>query len=93
MLSLSLIARTFRKFDRRWAYGGCVPGDEKTPDGFADDIGCPRCVTRDAAIGPFNPAIARGDVGVGKHDEPAVEAESLGDLVELFAGAGRKSYR
>src|SRR5579863_428912 len=45
-------------------------------------------VAVDAAIGPFETAIAERDIGLGEHNEPAFEAPRPHNIVELFLGGG-----
>src|SRR5208282_5205370 len=45
-------------------------------------------VTRDAAVRPFDPAVAHADAGLAEHDEPTFEAVQACDLVELLARGG-----
>src|SRR5271157_4535172 len=57
-------------------------------DGFAD-CGVGRDgVAIDAAVRPFDPAVAGPDAGVAEHDEPPLEAVPASDVVELLAGGG-----
>ena len=44
------------------------------------------CVADDAAVGPFDLAVADRDVGLGDHHQAALEAAGAGDLVEPLAG-------
>src|ERR1700722_5319897 len=45
-------------------------------------------VAADAAVRPFDAAIADGDIGLGQHDEAALKAFGAHDVVELFARRG-----
>src|ERR1700692_3055500 len=55
---------------------------------FADHrIGC-GVVAVDAAVRPFDAAIAQRDVGFGKDHQAALEVLGARDLVELFLGGG-----
>ena len=47
----------------------------------------------DAAVGPFDPAVAERDLGLGEHHEAALEAAGAGDLVELRAWRSRAARR
>src|ERR1700722_3819857 len=68
--------------------GEAAPGADIARDRGAD--GSIRCgdVAADAAVGPFDAAIADGDIGLGEHDEAALKAFRAHDVVEFFARRG-----
>src|SRR5580704_16629734 len=68
--------------------GEAAPGADIACDGGADRS--VRCggVAADAAVRPFDAAIADGDIGLGEHDEAALETFGAHDVVELFARRG-----
>src|SRR5580698_7142549 len=68
--------------------GETAPGADIARDRGADRR--VRCgdVAADAAVRPFDAAIADGDIGLGKHDEAALKAFRAHDVVELFARRG-----
>src|SRR5690242_8660300 len=43
-------------------------------------------VALEAAVGPFDPAVAEGDVALCHHDQPALETARAGDLLEPVLG-------
>src|SRR5580658_4034258 len=45
-------------------------------------------VAVDAAIGPFNAAVADRDIRLGEHHQPALEMTRAHDVLELFLGGG-----
>src|SRR5579864_2266623 len=65
--------------------GEVAPGADIARDRGADRRLGRGGVAADAAVRPFDAAIADGDIGFGKHDQPALKAFRAYDVVELFA--------
>src|SRR6202451_2935337 len=68
--------------------GEAAPGADIARDRGADRSVGRGGVATDAAIRPFDAAIADGDIGLGEHDEAALKAFRPHDAVELFARRG-----
>src|SRR6202034_4839329 len=67
------------------------PRAEITRDRLAERRIRGGAVAVDAAVPPFDPAIAERDAGFGKHDQPAFEAPAARDGVKLVARRGVKT--
>src|ERR1700683_3145697 len=61
--------------------GEAAPGADITCDRGADRRVGRGGVAADAAVGPFDAAIADGDIGLGEHDEAALETFRAYDVV------------
>src|SRR5258708_38830167 len=64
--------------------GEAAPGADIARDRAADRRVGRGGVAADAAVGPFDTAIADGDIGLGEPDQPALETFRAHDVVELF---------
>src|SRR5580704_12510442 len=64
--------------------GDAAPGADIVGDRGADRRIGRGDVAADAAVRPFNAAIADGDVWLGEHDEAALKTFRAHDVVEFF---------
>src|ERR1700712_1573588 len=64
---------------------GLMAGRHIAPDKFADLGFDGGAFQHDAAVRPFDPAVAVGDGGFGQDDEPAFEATLGGEPFDLLA--------
>src|SRR4029079_15978636 len=83
-LLLSLMARFL--LPSFLGHGGGVPRAEIAADGVVDSEAGLASVAHNAAVGPFNLAVANGVARLGQHDKASFETLALGDFVELGAG-------
>src|SRR5580698_1946458 len=65
--------------------GEAAPGADIAGDRGADRRVGPGDVAADAAVRPFDAAIADGDIGLGEHDEAALKTFGAHDVVEFLA--------
>src|SRR6185295_9544742 len=65
---------------------GLIAGRHIAPDEFADLRFDGRAFQHHAAVGPFDPAVAGGDAGLGQNHQPAFEAALGGPPFDLLAG-------
>src|SRR5580692_6108900 len=65
--------------------GEAAPGADIARDRGADRRVGRGDVAADAAVRPFDAAIADGDIGLGEHDEAALKTFRAHDVVEFFA--------
>src|SRR6185312_10857320 len=64
---------------------GLVPGRDIAPDKLVD-LGVDRgALQHHAAVGPFDPAVAGRDLGLGEDDEAPLEAGLLGESLDALA--------
>src|SRR5579883_108767 len=80
--------RRRRRAGARLAAGEIASGADVAVDGFADCLVGGGRIAVDAAVGPFDAAIAWRDVGLGEHDQAPLETAGAGDLVEPFLSGG-----
>src|SRR5215216_3349024 len=65
---------------------GLIPGRQIASDEFANLRFDGRAFQHYAAVGPFDPAVAGGDAGLGQDHQPALEAALGGLPFDLLAG-------
>src|SRR5215471_7025579 len=68
--------------------GVAAPGRDVASDRLGDGGLGGDAVALEAAVGPFDAAIARRDVAFRHHHQPALETARAGDLLELLLGVG-----